>query len=80
MYPYMEVARVVHEERQKDMMRKAEQARVMAGMPRDGVRRFAAVRHQVGGAIVRAGERVQGAERPEPVAGVPYGPRLTIVR
>jgi hypothetical protein len=80
MYPYMEVARVVHEERQKDMARKAEMARVMAEMPDNGVNRIAAVRHQVGAVMVRAGERVQGAQRPDVAAEMPYGPRLTIVR
>ncbi|MGH2532429.1 MAG: hypothetical protein ACRDJW_08995 [Thermomicrobiales bacterium] len=80
MYPYMDVARVISEERQKEFMRKAEVARAMAEMPDDGVSRIAAVRRQVGAAMVRAGERVQGVQQPEAAAELPYGARLTIVR
>jgi hypothetical protein len=56
----------VAQERRKDFERDAARARAVASV-RDGqaVSRFAAGRRQIGAMIVRAGERMQGANRPE---------------
>ena len=70
---WIEIAHIMVREREKGMSRNAEPASIAALSPDDGIGRIAALRRQVGAAVVRAGERIQGVKRPEAVADLPHG-------
>lgn len=67
------VARIMVQERMAAEFSDAERASIAAGAPFVGMSRFAAVRRQMGAAMVRAGERLQGRQRPDVAADRPHG-------